>query len=220
MGKTKKVLFIYGKGGLASEVRELVNLLNKWDSKYFIDDSDDNLDPNTMSFLLLKSKLDDFKDSALEFVVAVGEPKLRKVLYDKILSLKLIKPTSLIHPSAFIASSAKLNEGVIINYNCFISAEVNIENNVYLQPMSSIGHNSIIHSHSVISTFASIAGNCSVGECSYIGMNASVIQRATIGDNTIVGMGTIIMKSFGSNLTIIGNPGRVISNNEENRVFK
>lgn len=220
MEKTKTILVLYGGGGLSSEVFELAKVINRWDEILFVDDAVSEYHKDTIKLEDLTERVSKFVSDKYEFIISVGEPKLRKLLYGKISAIKNITPTTLIHPSAFIATNSEILPGAIVNFNCFVSANVKIDKNVYLQPISSIGHNTEIKAHSVISTFSSIAGNCSVGECAYVGMNATLIQESTIGDNTIVGMGSVVMKSFESNLTLLGNPARIISNNENNKVFK
>lgn len=41
------------------------------------------------------------------------------------------------------------------------------------------------------------------------------MPNVTIGDNCIIGAGSIVTKSFGSNLVIAGNPAKVIMTLDE-----
>jgi len=94
-----------------------------------------------------------------------------------------------------------------------------INNNVYLQPYSVVGHDSEIGIHSVISTFVSIGGSCSIGSGVFIGMNSAIIQNICVGDFCIVGMGSVVYKSINEEMVVAGNPARELRRNESRGVF-
>jgi sugar O-acyltransferase (sialic acid O-acetyltransferase NeuD family) len=218
-----KNLYIYGSGSLGREVYNLAKLLDVYNNIFLVEDdglnqlkSENDL---LISFSKLYNHLDKDKKSTGEFVIAVGEPSLRKKLYEKIDNLKSFIPATLIHPSAFIADNAVIEAGTIINYGSFVSDRVQIFGNAYLQPYSVIGHDSKIGNSSVVSSFVSLGGNCKIGSEVFIGMNASLIQGISVGDHSIVGMGAVVTRSVNSEMIVAGNPAREIGRNESRSVF-
>lgn len=49
-----------------------------------------------------------------------------------------------------------------------------------------------------------------IGKNCFIGGNAILMPGVTIGDSVVVGAGSVVTKSFGSNVIISGNPAKVI----------
>jgi len=108
--------------------------------------------------------------------------------------------STLIHPSAVIASDVELSEGVQI-----MAGSV-------LQPGVRIGVDSIINTGVLIDHDCSIAENChlapgvvcsgsvDVGSGSHVGTGVSVIQSISIGKNSVVAAGSVVYKDIPSNV--------------------
>ena len=223
--KIKNVLFIYGSGGMGKEIVDLATRINNisgretWGSIFFIDDyrtEDFFYNINVLNFenaILLNNSTN------AECIIAVGEPRTRRKLFNKCKEGNL-RMANLIDPSAIVSSSAIFGTGIIACSNAFVSSECIIGDNVLLQPNSSIGHDTIIGRNSVISTFASIAGECKIGEGTFIGMVTSVKEKISIGNESIIGMGSAVFKDIPDGMIALGNPARIVKQNENLCVFK
>jgi len=53
-----------------------------------------------------------------------------------------------------------------------------------------------------------------IGSNTWIGANVVILPKATIGENCIIGAGSVVTKEIPSNSIAVGNPARVISQNE------
>lgn len=216
------ILFIYGTGGAGIEVYDLAlrnnKLSNKYSSIYFIDDFSDEGDYyGTKSFHFTSCDKCIGNDTA-EFIIAVGEPAARKLLYDRIKSVGY-SLTTLIDNTAVISDTAKISEGCIINAYAIVSSEVVIKENCFVMFQSIIGHHAFIESNCVICPKATVGGHSRVGMQSFLGLGSSMIQGANIGKQAIVGMGSMVFKSVESGATVTGNPARITKGNSEHKVF-
>lgn len=202
-------LGIYGSSGAGRTVKEMVDLIGKWDEIIFIDDT---VEPDVfkgiprMPYDIFKQKYD-IDDT--EVVIALGEPKYKELLFGKV-AADGYHFTNVFHPTSIISPSAKLGQGIIVHAGSIISADATVEDNVTLQQYVVVAHDAIIHSHVQISAFTVIAGRCEVGESTYIGLHAAVKDKVKIGSQSLVGMGSIVVKDVPDLVTVAGNPARAI----------
>lgn len=216
------VLGIYGASGLGREILELARIINdkenRWGEFIFIDDGDV---PSLVSGKKVY-KYEEAKEkfgSQIEIVMGIGEPATREMLFEKIEKDGIPTPT-LIHPDVHIPESTTVGNGVVIQYGCFISCDVVIEDYVYIQPQCNIGHDDILKKGSMIAGFSNLGGIVHIGKWSYIGLSAAIKQTIDIGDYSIVGMGAIVQRDIPEGSIAMGNPARVMAKNENRRVFK
>lgn len=217
----KKVLGIWGAGGLGREVLELANTINKidkrWDSIIFIVDSvGDHIVNGVEVYEYNEAKN---KIANLEVIIGIGEPIIRKNKYE-LLKADDIDMPNLIHPDVHIPESVKLGKGIVIQSGCIVSVNVSIEDNVFLQPRCAIGHDCRLHEGCIISTFDCVAGAVSIGKYSYLGIGALVKECISIGNHSIISMGAVVFNDIPDAVIVVGNPARVMKKNEELKVFK
>ena len=154
------VLGIYGYGGHGLEVEELARVINekenRWEKVIFIDDANEKTDgERIITFTEAKSK---YSASEIEFMTGIGEPVVRDKIYKKVKEAGYSFAT-LIHPSAVIAGSARLEEGVMIGSNAFISVKTHLQENVLIQPLN-----------------ACVKQGVNIGDGSVVGMGSVVIK--------------------------------------------
>lgn len=216
-------LGIYGSGGLGREVVELAKQINtvtkRWENIVFVDDHPNVMTKNGIKILTFSEVLASYSKNKIEISIAIGEPEIRKMICEKVINKGYCLAT-LIHPQVHIPETTEILSGATINIFSFVSCNVKIGSNVYIQPQTLIGHDCTIGDHCVISPCAALAGSCSVGECSYVGMGVRSKEKTQIGSSSIVGMGSVVLNNIPENVIAIGNPARVLKFNDEKRVFK
>lgn len=217
------ILGIYGAGGLGREVYELANIINdqdkRWDEFVFIDDADVDLTQLKIPVYKFEEIIEQFKTTEIEFCIAVGEPSIRKIIFDKIM-YNGFKVATLIYPGTVIADSTKIGNGVIICRYVSITCDITIGQNAYIQPFVCIGHDATIGENTVISSFVVVAGDCHIGSNSYIAISVCLRQGITIGNETIVGMASVVNRDLPDNVIALGNPARPMKMNEDHKVFR
>jgi sugar O-acyltransferase (sialic acid O-acetyltransferase NeuD family) len=217
------ILYIYCAGGFGKEIMDVARRKNaitsSWSDIRFIDDSlnqSTSYGAKVLRFDQL-SKSSDFAES--EFLIANGEPVVRKKILDKLMAADA-KLANLIDVSCLVADSAILHKGVVITPLCSISSDVVLLENSCVNTMSIIGHDVRVGNNSVISSMVNLGGACIVGDNSYIGMGALIKEGVKIGSNTIVGMGSVVYNDIPDGVIALGNPARVARPNSDQKVFK
>jgi len=217
------ILGIYGAGGLGREVYELAisinNSSNRWTTIVFIDDADKIDNPRNLSIYKYSEIKNNFSLDEIEFCIAVGEPIIRKKIFDNLASSGM-KLATLIHPDVTIPKSTIIGEGTIICKFVSITCDISIGKNVYVHPMACIGHDAIIGENTIVSSYVDVAGSCNIGNCTFLAINVILKQGVSIGHNTIVGMGSIVHRDLPDGVIALGNPARPMKNNIDKKVFK
>lgn len=216
------VLGVYGAGGLGREVLELAQIINRnekrWTEFIFVDDGEvPSVINNTNVYKYAEAK-ENYGEN-LEIAMAVGEPSTREKLFNKLKTDGINTPT-LIHPDVYIPETTTIGKGVVIQYGCFISCNVTIEDYVFIQPQVNVGHDDVLHEGAMLSGFVNLGGIVNVGKYTYIGLSACVKQLINIGDYSIIGMASSVYKDIPDEMIAMGNPARPMRKNEDRHVFK
>jgi sugar O-acyltransferase (sialic acid O-acetyltransferase NeuD family) len=215
-------LAIYGTGGSGKELYERItdvyDVEGSWEEILFIDDTKEK---GTFCGCLMEpfeQFVSDFDKEEVEIAIALGEPKYREMLYERVKE-KGYHLATLIDPTAKISRTAKIGEGVVIKDDVSISADAVIHDNVYINGMAMIGHNVEIGEHSQLSSYSAIAGYAVIGKKNYVGLCACIRDKVKTGDSCIISMAAAVMKDVPEKSICMGNPARVIAKNESGLVF-
>lgn len=215
-------LAIFGAGGLGRETLELAGIINernkKWDSFVFVDDNPDLKEVQGLQVRSFSDMIEDEQREQTEYIIAVGEPAVRKKLYDKLMENRC-RLATLVHPDVHIPATTVIGQGSVVCFSCLVSCNVTIGDNVVLQPQCNIGHDDKIGAHSVVSAFVNLSGACVVGEESYLGASASIRELTEIGAHSIVAMGAVVLRDVEDGVIVAGNPARKMLKNDDHRVF-
>lgn len=216
----KKILGIYGAGGLGREVYELAKIINgrerMWDGFVFIVDTVTDDEVNGLKVLEYEEARRKY-GAALDVTVGIGEPVVRKMKFEQLKKDDINTPT-LIHPDTHIPDTTTVGKGVTIQYGCSISCNIIIEDYVYIHPLCCIGHDDVLLEGCMIS--GRFAGNVRIGRYTYVGMSAAIKENVSIGDNSIIGMGSVVYKDIPDGMIALGNPARTVARNTDGKVFK
>lgn len=213
------ILAIYGTNGSGKEIYDLAMIVDRWEKIVFINDYEKEgifMDCPRMPFEVFQQS---YPAETTEVCIAVGEPAVKKLLYDR-LKEKSYRLATIIAPTAIISPTAQIGEGVVVRHHTIISSEAVVHDNVYIQSNAIIGHNVEIESHCQISSYVHISGNTRIGEGVYIGIHCPIREKISVGKYSILSMGAVVLKDVPEEVVVMGNPARVIAKNVEHKVFK
>jgi len=215
------ILMLYGAGGLARELYDVVirSTPQKYEKIIFIDDFTEEgsfYDNEVIHFDTIKQRFGERIDT-LEGLVAVGEPSARELLTGRFeLGIKL---ATVIDSTSIISTGAVIGAGTVICEFSTIHCNVNIGKSVLIQPYCDVGHDIIIGDYSVMSSNCTPGGQSVFGKRVYMGMNAASKEKLVIGDDVIIAMGAVVFKDIEPGATVVGNPARITKGNNEHKVF-
>lgn len=213
------ILGIYGSGGAGREVKEIADQNNYWKDIVFIDDTIEEGEFKGVKRMPFDTFQRNYSISEVEVVIALGEPKYKELLYNKV-SDAGYRFANIIHPKAIINASAELGRGLIIKAGAIISSDAIVKDNVSVQEYAVVGHDTVVECHAQISAFVMIAGHCHIGKKTYIGLSVPVKEETKIGNNVIVGMGSVVIRDIPDDMIAMGNPARPMKRNEDGLVFR
>jgi len=146
----------------------------------------------------------------------LANPKNKSKVFDHFLNkFDISKPRyeQIIHPSAYIANSSVLENGILIEPNVVISSQSKIEFGVFVKRGSLIGHHNHIGAFTDINPGATISGKVTIGKYCVIGSGSVIKDNISIGKNCIIGIGSVVTKDIPENSIAFGNPCKVIKEN-------
>ncbi len=191
-------MVIAGAGGLGIEVLYILMEENYPDEICFFDE---NAGITTKLFDKYKVITDFellekyFTENENAFVTAVGNPRLRKKLSEKILKAGG-KFKSVISSKASYFRYNKPFEGGIVQPGVGISHGVEIGISAAIHINSTIGHSTKIGNYVNIGPGANIIGPVSIGDFSYIGAQSLIMPDISIGKNVIIAAGSYVDKDI------------------------
>ena len=129
-------LLIVGAGGYGQAVKDLAEESGEFSRIEFLDDNSP----------LAIGKISEGKKFKEEFpfaIIAIGNPEMREKLFQEIDKLGY-QFVNIISKQSYIASSAKIGKGCVLEPNVSVCANSVLGNGVFLCAGCAVGHNSIV----------------------------------------------------------------------------
>ncbi|MCR5482403.1 MAG: acetyltransferase [Clostridia bacterium] len=207
----KRDIVVIGAGGLAKEVRWVIEECNKVNGKWNILGWVSKEESGTVIAGLPVLGDDDWllgHASPIDVVVAVGSGSLRKKIATYLKQNKNISFPQIIAQSAEISKYVKLGEGAVIMNKSILTVDIEAGDFFLCNHGCTVGHDCRFDDYVTLNPGTHISGTVSIGECSSIGVGASVIQGVSIGRNTFIGAGAVVISDIGDNCTAVGVPAK------------
>jgi sugar O-acyltransferase (sialic acid O-acetyltransferase NeuD family) len=145
------------------------------------------------------------------FCVTIGNPhgRVRLKLHEK-LSNAGLKPTTIIHHTAWIAENVVIDEGAQIMAGAIIQPEVKIGRQCIINTKVSVDHECTLEDGVEIAPGSILCGNIHAEINTWICAGATVLPRIRIGHDSIVGAGSLVTKDVPVNTLVYGVPAKII----------
>ena len=203
-----KSIVIVGAGGFGREVLQYLKDIHGSDPvKGFLDDNLTSVEPASLEQRILGRISDYAPQPDEEFVLAIGNPGLRLRLANQ-LTERGARFISVIHPLAYVASSATLGTGCIIAPFAPIGANAVLSDQVVVTFYASVAHDAVVGPASALSPHSVANGGSRLGTASFLGTAAVVNPTCSVGNFAKVAAGSVVYRDVPDRSLASGNPAK------------
>ncbi len=208
-------IVVFGAGGMGRELMWQLEETGGFNILGFADDSS-QLQGKTVNGHKVLGGSDWLlnRREATAVAVALGNPKARKKIADKLKANGKICFPNIIAPDAKISPFVEMGEGCIICFGNIITVNIKIGDFFISNRSNNIGHDCVIGDYVTLNPMSCISGNVNIGSGCDIGTGAKIIPGKIIGENTVIGAGAVVVRDLPSDCTAVGVPAAVIKDNQ------
>lgn len=209
----RQKLVIWGASGHALVVADAVRASDDYEIAGFIDDVHPERSGEEFcgaAILGGREQLDVLPAQGVsKLVFGFGDCRARLKL-SQFAREKGFQLATVIHPKAFVATSASLGGGTVILAGVIVTAATRIGENVIVNTSASVDHECLIEDGVHIGPGAHLGGRVFVGRAAWVGIGATVIDRASIGAEAVIGAGAVVVSNIPAGVLAYGIPARVV----------
>ncbi len=114
-----------------------------------------------------------------------------------------------IHPSAVVAVSARVADGVVIAALAAVNPEATVHRGVIVNTGAVVEHDCSVGAFAHLATNATTGGGCTIGRMALLGSGATMLPGRSIGDSTVIGSGSVVTRNILDGAVARGIPARV-----------
>lgn len=147
-------------------------------------------------------------DQDLQYIVAVGDVKERRQLYESMASFTKRPSTTGVHPLAWVSPNAVVGFGNLVNAGCAINVNAKVGDMNHLHSGSSVEPDAVVGNYCTFSPGVRIGAKCVVEDDVFIGTGAVVYPGVKVGKGAIIGAGSVVLREVKAGQTVFGNPAK------------
>ena len=194
----KPYLLIFGAGGHAKSIVDMVKLLDKYVIGGILDDDKHLTGKEVLGIPVLGTRalfpvlIEQGVRQAANGVGGILDINIRIKVFDALENAGFLFP-ALVHPRATVEKSAIIEAGVQVFANAYIGSEAQLHPRCMVNTNAVISHDCVIGMYTHIAPGALLAGQVQVGSRTLVGMGVTTAIGVRIGDSVRIGNGAIIL---------------------------
>jgi len=211
-GGAKPRAVIWGAGGQAMVVADIVRLRGDYELVGFLDDVDAARAGTAFHDSRVLGGREQLERLMAEGVRAIalgfGNSPARLAARDFVRAMGYELVTA-VHPAAVVGSQVRIGAGTVIKAGAMIDPGVTIGECAIVGSCVCIGHGCVLGDGVRIAAGASLPGNIAIGRASLVGAGAVLRDRVRIGAHSLVGAGSVVVRDIPDGVVAWGNPAEV-----------
>lgn len=206
-------IVLWGAGGHALVVADIVRLESRYDIRGFLDDRDPERKGTPFlgaTILGGREILRDLRERGVQhLIVAFGEGHARLAAAEAAKDAGLSLGTA-VHPRAIVAVGVAVGPGTVIAAGAVVNPGTRLGESVIVNTSASVDHDCDIGDGAHVCPGARLAGGVKVGRGAWIGIGASVVDDVSIGAGACIGAGAAVVRDVPDGMLAYGVPARVV----------
>lgn len=157
----------------------------------FLDDNESRSDNSKVRVIGKTSDLKVYAGTAKHIVIGIGNNKLRESFHQQ-LELLSIYPITLIHPFAFVSTSATLGHGSVVLAGAVVGANSTLGVGTIVNCHSTVDHDSTLGDFAHLGVGVHLAGGACIGKSAFLQAGTVGGYSAKVEEHVICSPGTIL----------------------------
>ncbi len=201
-------IFLYGAGGHARSVAEIVRRGGRYRVHAVLDDA-------RRGHVVLLGEVSGGREQLDEVVtagvragfVAIGDNAARESV-SNFLESSGFSLVSLVDPAAVVAEGVELGSGTVLMPFSLVGAGSSVGRGVILNTSATVDHDCTVGDFSHLSVGVHVGGGCTVGSRALVGIGASVANNVRLGERATIGAGAAVIHDVPDGIVAGGVPAR------------
>jgi sugar O-acyltransferase (sialic acid O-acetyltransferase NeuD family) len=143
------------------------------------------------------------------FVISAGSPLARQTLAER-LAGRGGRFFTLIHPTAYVAPTARMGVGCIVSPYASIGSNAHVEDHVLLVMYASVAHDCRVGRFCSLSPYSAVAGGGILETRVFIGSHAFVTPMRNVGRDSKIAAGAVVYRDVPERSLATGNPAKIL----------
>ena len=205
-------LFIIGAGGHGKVIADTASYTKQWSEIVFLDNRYTQGLSKVATWPVIGHS-EDYRPllkSTDAILVGIGSNIVRETVLSELLIQNLNVP-NLIHPTAYVSSTATIGTGTVIFAQAAVNVDAQIGMGCIINTSASVDHDCILGDFCHISPGAHLAGGTKIGSRSWLGVGSVTKQLIEIGHDCTIGAGAAVVQNVYNDSTVMGVPARLKS---------
>ena len=208
--KAKEKLIVFGAGGHAKVVIDIVEQQGGYDIAGLLDDDPRHAGKRFFGYPVLGTRADLptlLSAQLCHAIVTIGDNASRAAVAAH-LSQHGWRFASPVHPRAYLGRGVEMGPGCVVMAGCVVNADAFLGAHVIINTGATVDHDCRIGDAVHIAPGCHLCGGVSVGSGSLLGASSTVTPGVNIGRNAIVGAGSTVIRDVADEARVSGSPAR------------